>query len=61
MNSPFPAGQIEIRNEIMTEMRRYCGGEQIRFKQSVILVSGERSDERDTTPGSNPLQFRIFE
>ena len=56
-----PERQEQIRNEILMEMRRYCGGEQIRFKQSVILVSGERSDERDTTPGSNPLQFRIFE
>ena len=37
-----PEKQYQIRNEILTEMRRYCGGEQIRFKQSVILVSAER-------------------
>ena len=36
-----PEKQEQIRNEILTEMRRNCGGEQIRFKQS-ILVSGER-------------------
>ena len=37
-----PEKQEQIRNEILTEMRRYCGGEQIRFKQSVILVSAVR-------------------
>ena len=39
-----PEKQEQIRNEILMEMRRYCGGEQIRFKQSVILVSGELVD-----------------